>query len=298
MMSISQDSLQVFDSRNCNVGEGPIAIGLMNNEVWWVDVLGRKVLSKNIVTQASQELPFQEDVSFWIPCSNGDFIAGTASGPLRISRDGVISPMPTRKNADGISDNFPLRWNDAKVAPDGHLWLGTIAYDVDAHPSGCALYRLDKSGDKLTRVIDGVGISNGLAWSADGQTMFFIDTNTLSIDSFDYRDGELSNRRRMWTTPNEAYGAPDGMCIDSEDGLWVAFWGGGKVRRFNSSFEVTDEIDLGQPLVTSCAFAGAELNLLVITTAWFDQTELKGDLGKTYIAPVAIPGKPTQLFPG
>jgi sugar lactone lactonase YvrE len=62
--------------------------------------------------------------------------------------------------------------------------------------------------------------------------MYFIDTITLSIDSFDYCEGELSNRRRLWTRPNESYGAPDGMCIDSEGGLWVAFWGGSKGKAF------------------------------------------------------------------
>jgi gluconolactonase len=298
MMKISQDSLRIFDNRSCNVGEGPIAIGLMNNEVWWVDILRKKILSKNLVDHATQELSFEEDVSFVIPCSNADFIVGTASGPLRITRDGVVSVLPTRESALGKPDGFPLRWNDAKVAPDGNLWLGTIAYDVDAHPTDCALYRLDKTGKTLTKVVEGIGISNGLAWSADGRTMFFIDTITLSIDSFDYRDGEIGNRKRMWTSPDETYGAPDGMCIDSEDGLWVAFWGGGKVRRFNSQFEITDEIVLPQPLVTSCAFAGQDLNQLVITTARLDQTGNNEDLGKTYIAKVSIPGMRTQLFPG
>ena len=197
-----------------------------------------------------------------------------------------------------MADEFPMRWNDAKVAPDGHLWLGTIAYDVDAHPTDCSLYRLDKSGNTLTKVVDGIGISNGLAWSADGKTMFFIDSITLSIDSFDYHDGELANRKRMWTAPDGSFGTPDGMCIDSEDGLWVAFWGGGKVRRFNSKFEITNEIDLPQSLVTSCAFAGPDLNLLVITTAQFNQSIDNQDLGKTYIAQVPIPGTRTQLFPG
>ena len=59
----------------------------------------------------------------------------------------------------------------------------------------------------------------GIAWSADGKTMFFIDSITLSIDSFDYHDGELTNRKRMWTAPDSSFGTPDGMCIDSEDGL-------------------------------------------------------------------------------
>jgi len=293
-----QESLRVLDSRSCKVGEGPIAIGPMNNEVWWVDILGKRVLSKNLDDHTTQELSFDEDVSFIIPCRNSDFIVGNASGPLRITRDGIVTALPTRESVDGYPDRFPLRWNDAKVAPDGHLWLGTIAYDVDAHPTDSALYRLDKSGNRLKKVISGVGISNGLAWSADGKTMFYIDSITLSIDSFDYHDGELSNRECRWTTPNETFGVPDGMCIDSEDGLWVAFWGGGKVIRFNTGFEITDEIVLGQPLVTSCSFAGQDLNMLVITTAAFDQKTINENLGETYIAQVAIPGKPTQLFPG
>lgn len=297
-MTSPQTSLRIFDQRPCNVGEGPIAIGLMNNEIWWVDILGKKVLSKNLVNESHKEITFPEDVSFVIPCTNSDFIVGTASGPLRINREGNATKLPTRESADGHPDLFPSRWNDAKVAPDGYLWLGTIAYDVDAHPTGSALYRLSKSGKLLNKVLDGIGISNGLAWSADGKTMFFIDSITLSIDSFDYHDGELSNRKRRWTTPNETFGVPDGMCIDSEDGLWVAFWGGGKVIRFNTSFEITDEIDLGQPLVTSCTFAGQELNMLVITTAAFGQKIVNENLGKTYLAQVAIPGKPTQLFPG
>lgn len=293
-----QESLQIFDDRSCNVGEGPIAIGLMNSEVWWVDILEKRVLSRNLVDFTSRELSFDEDVSFIIPCSNSDFILGNASGPLRITRDGNVTALPTRESLLGKSDGFPMRWNDAKVAPDGHLWLGTIAYDVDSHPTDCSLFRLDKTGKKLTKVVDGIGISNGLAWSADGKTMFFIDTVTLSIDSFDYQDGELANRKRRWTAPDNSYGAPDGMCSDSEDGLWVAFWGGAKVRRFNTQFEVTDEIELPQPLVTSCAFAGKDLNKLIITTARFDQSSNNEDLGKTYIAQVPIPGMRTQLFPG
>jgi gluconolactonase len=292
-----QESLRVFDSRSCSVGEGPIAIGLMNNEVWWVDILGKRVLSKNLVDHTTQELSFDEDVSFVIPCSNSDFIVGNASGPLRITRDGIVTALPTRENSLGKPDGFPLRWNDAKVAPDGHLWLGTIAYDVDSHPTDCSLFRLDKTGKTLTKVVDGIGISNGLAWSADGKTMFFIDTVTLSIDSFDYKDGELANRKRRWTAPDSSYGSPDGMCIDSEDGLWVAFWGGAKVRRFNTQFEVTDEIELPQPFVTSCVFAGKDLNQLIITTARFDQSSNNEDLGKTYIAHVSIPGMQTHLFP-
>ena len=291
-----QISLHIFDERTCNVGEGPIAIGVSNEEVWWVDVLEKKILSKDIKTGTTQELMFKEDVSFVIPCSNSDFIIGTASGPIRINRNGKRFEFPTREITQGYPDEFPMRWNDAKVAPDGHLWLGTIAYDVAAHPKDCALYRLDKSGKELIKVIDGVGISNGLAWSSDGKTMFFIDTATLSIDSFKYSNGEVSNRKRMWTTPDKSYGAPDGMCIDSEDGIWVAFWNGGKVRRFNSKFEITNEIDLGQLLVTSCAFAGSKLDLLVITTAQFNQTSSDENLGKTHIARVLIPGRPTKLF--
>jgi gluconolactonase len=211
--------------------------------------------------------------------------------------DGSIKKLPTRFDADGVNATFPSRWNDAKVAPDGHLFLGTMPYDWSENPNACGLYRLDKTGKELTRVLDGVWLSNGLAWSKDGKTMFYIDTMAKSIDTFDYADGQISNRKVRWSLTDDSQGFPDGMCIDAEDGIWVAFWSGSCLRRFDKDFNITDVIEMPVPMVTSCAFVGPDFKQMVITTAHNGEADPGKDWGKTYICTPKVPGVAPTLFP-
>jgi hypothetical protein len=88
-----------------------------------------------------------------------------------------------------------LRWNDAKVSPDGALFLGSMAYDNQSNEG--AFYRLSKDGKKLDRLFGEVGISNGMDWSVDKTKMFYIDTLAMKVDLFDYNNGQISNRRTL-----------------------------------------------------------------------------------------------------
>ena len=111
--------------------------------------------------------------------------------------------------------------------PDGS---GPGPWPTTRRPGAAALYRLDPDGT-ATRMVDGVTISNGLAWSADGRTMYYVDTPTQRIDAFEFTasTGAIGNRHPVVHIPL-ADGAPDGLTIDAEGGLWVALWGGGAVR--------------------------------------------------------------------
>ena len=189
---MSQDiNLRIWDERRCHVGEGPVAIGRDNSDILWVDIMGKLVHRRNLKTGITSSYEATEHVSFVIPAADGSEILGTANGPIRRSPDGSISKLPTRLDTDGGEPPFPNRWNDAKVAPDGHLFLGNMPYEWAENQSACGLYRLYKSGRKLTKVQDGIWLSNGLAWSKDGKTMYYIDTLAKSIDTFDYADGEI-----------------------------------------------------------------------------------------------------------
>ena len=294
---MSTHDLKIWDDRPCHVGEGPVAIGKNNEEVLWVDIYGKNVHSRNLETGATSTYSMPEDTSFVIPCVDGSHLLGTANGPVRRAKDGTVTPLPTRADADGSEAPFPVRWNDAKVAPDGHLFLGTMPYDWAPNPKACGLYRLDKSGKKLTRVIDGIWLSNGLAWSKDGKTMFYIDTLAKSIDSFDYNDGELTNRKVRWSVTEDSQGLPDGMCIDAEDGLWVAFWNGSCLRRFDKDFNITDTLEMPVPMVTSAAFAGPNFESLIITSAHDGAPGAGADWGKTYIYHPKVKGLAPVLFP-
>ena len=131
----------------------------------------------------------------------------------------------------------------------------------------CRLYRLEATGD-VVRVLDGVTISNGLAWSNDHGTMYYIDTPTRRIDAFAYEidTGEITDRRPVVRIPAEL-GSPDGMTIDADGGLWVALWGGSAVHRYlDGRLDRVIPLPVSQP--TSCAFGGPDLDQLFVTSAW------------------------------
>ena len=291
---------RVWDERKCQVGEGPVATGTSYELIWWVDIMRCKVYFRNLENGQTGEYEMPEHVSFVIPCVDGTQILGTANGPVRRTSDGIITQIPQRE----IPDAFPMRWNDAKVAPDGFLFLGTMAYNCEDHPKACGLYRLDKTAEVLTKVLEGVTLSNGIDWTNDGRTMVYVDTLAKSIDTFAYCNGELSNRMIRWQVTDVAtQGLPDGLCVDREDGVWVAFWNGGVLRRFDKNFSITDIVEVGVPMPTCCTFAGKDLMTLVITSACdhdpSDSTlhsEASQDWGKTFIYHPKIGGKPTVLF--
>ena len=127
-------------------------------------------------------------------------------------------------------DDTESRMNDAKCDPAGRLFTGTMTHD---HRRS-ALYRVDPDGT-VTTVFTGLGISNGLGWSPDGGRMYFIDTPTLRVDAmtYDQETGTVGDRHPLIEVA-DGEGFPDGMTVDADGCLWVAFWDGGCVRRYDA----------------------------------------------------------------
>ena len=223
----------------------------------------------------------------------------TIGQKVLLLKDGVIHKLPTRADVDGDNQSGVIRWNDAKVCPDGNLFLGSMAYE-DQSDQG-AFYRLSKDGKKLEKLFGSVGISNGMDWSVDLTRMFYIDTLSMRVDQFDYQNGQISNRRPL-VQITDGMGYPDGMCSDANDNLWVAFWLGSCVRCFDGKTgKQIDEIKLPAQKITSCVFAGEKLDKLVITSAVGNPGE-QIDLdqypqsGFIFIASPGVVGKKTNLF--
>jgi sugar lactone lactonase YvrE len=163
------------------------------------------------------------------------------------------------------ADRPSNRMNDGACDADGRLWVGTM--NADLIPGAGSLYRV--SADLTAeRVISPVSISNGLDWSPDGRTFYYIDSLTRQIDAYDYEPGAgtLSNRRTLVKTP-DIVATPDGMAVDAEGSLWVAMWDGGSVLRYSPAGELLTVVDLPVTRVTSVAFGGARLDQLFITSA-------------------------------
>jgi len=263
----------------------------------WVDILGKKVLSRDLESYQIGEFETQDHVSFALPRAGGGEVLGIVDGPYLRDVDGALHRLPGRVEADGSDGANPTRWNDAKVSPLGEVWLGSMTYDV--LPNEAGLYRLAKDGSQVNRILDDVTLSNGLGWSADGSRFYYIDTPTRRVDVFDVADSDLANRQTL-VDVSEARGFPDGLAVDSDDGIWVAFWEGSAVRRYDGDTgALTAEIEVPVPRVTSCAFAGAKVNQLIITTARGDQTDDDvPESGMTFICEPGVVGLPTVLFAG
>jgi sugar lactone lactonase YvrE len=186
------------------------------------------------------------------------WLLATNRGFAHLSLDGTL-----RSLADVAPEG--ARMNDAACDPQGRFWAGTKAHDN--HLGGGALYRLDRDG-RTEQMLDGLTISNGLGWSPDGGTMYLADTipRVIHAFAFDGERGTITDGRVLIEVPEEA-GAPDGLTVDADGDLWVAIWGGGRVRRHAPDGSLREELLVPAAETTSCAFGGQGLNRLYVTTA-------------------------------
>ena len=288
--------IKVWDARKCHVGEGPVAIGANHSLIYWVDILNNKIYWRDLVSDENGEIHTSENVSFVLPRSNGGLVIGTAHGPDLLGVDGSLIRLPGRLEADGMDDPLPMRWNDAKVGPAGEIWLGTSSYGAPTDRIG--LHRLSADGRKIERIADGMGLSNGLDWSPDGKLFYLVDTTELVLYIYDYEAGEISNQRIGLRFDPELKQYPDGMTVDSGGCLWIAFWNGSCVRKYSPEFELLETLEFPVKFFSSCAFAGADLRTLVVTTStgdngWHDDHECAG---MTFLVDTDVQGKAPYVF--
>ncbi|HET7571198.1 MAG TPA: SMP-30/gluconolactonase/LRE family protein [Gaiellaceae bacterium] len=288
---------EVLDSRLSELGEGPMW-DARTGEIFWVDILNGAAHALAPATGAARTLRPSRLVGAILPRREpGEgWLVSLEHGPALLGEDGEPEPLGTWAEADGAEPEVAVRCNDAKCDPRGRCLLGTMAHGADP---GCgSLYRLEP-GAPLERVLAGVTISNGLAWTDDARTLYYVDTGTQRIDAFDYDldTGALANRRPVVEVPKEA-GMPDGMTIDAEGCLWLALWGGGAVRRYTPDGRLDRVVELPTPQVTSCVFAGPKLDLLVITTARLGLGPEETTAGLTFVLEPGVSGTPTLPYGG
>jgi sugar lactone lactonase YvrE len=286
----------IVDAR-CAVGEGPVwdasAAALL-----WVDIPAGIVHRHVPASGMTDSTAVGQPVGAVVPCASGELLLGLRDGIARLTAfdaDAVPSLLV------GIETDRPEnRLNDGKCDPQGRFWIGTMA--DPPIPGAGSLYRLD-ADLSLTLAITSATISNGLGWSPDGTLMYFIDSPTHGVDMLDFDpvSGCASGRRRLVSTPDRL-GLPDGMAVDAEGGLWVAFWGGGVIRRYSSDGKFDAEVAFPAAQVSSCAFGGDDLSDLYVTTAAIGLSEAghreTPHAGGLFRVRPGVRGLATTLFAG
>ena len=234
--------------------------------LWWVDIEGRRIHRFDPVTRA--------DTSFETATMVGAVALRAGGGLVAALADGVWTVDPESGAADlfvGLGEPPDVRSNDAKCDPAGRFLVGTMAFDNS--PIG-SLYSVEADGS-VRRLLDSLSIANGMAWTADGGTLYYIDSPLRRVDAFDYdlATGAISGRR-PYLVFDDRVPKPDGMSIDAEGGLWIAFWDAGQIRRYGPDRELDVVVRVPATQVTSCAFGGPDLRDLYITSA---TTELSAE---------------------
>lgn len=200
-----------------------------------------------------------------LPVRCGSLVLGEGEGIIVAANGGFAKLRETTGDFHWIASiGTDDRMNDGKCDPAGRFLAGTIVDDGAAGTG--ALFQLEKS--RVSTLLTGVTISNGLAWSPSGELMYYIDTPRELVEVFDYEiaSGRLT-RRRTFVDLHDVPGRPDGMTVDADGGVWVAMArGGAAVRRFAPNGETERVIDFPVPNVTSVAFGGPSLDELFVTT--------------------------------
>ena len=288
---------EVVHAAEAALGEGCVW-SPVENLLIWVDITGQAVHRFDHASgQPVSVWRYQDAVGNAVPRARGGLALGLGPAVALTDRVGAIETV-----IDLPGEPESNRTNDGAVDPRGRLFQGTMGTHDAGAPVG-ALYRLD-SGGAAQRVVDEVSISNGIGWSPDQATMYYIDTLTFRVDRFDYDPGTGAiDERRPFLTFDGSTGGPDGMCVDAEGCLWVAFFGGYHVQRFSPDGERLETVATpGAPQTTCCCFGGPDLDTLYITTAREPiagvETEGEPNSGSLFAAQVDAVGQPTNLFAG
>jgi len=244
----------------CVLGEGPVW-DERGNTLYWVDIKAPSLHALHLATGRTRRWPMPEMIG----------AVGLREGPGLVGafQNGFAFIDLESGNVTGIADpeadRPDNRFNDGKVDPLGRFWAASMD-DTQREPSG-HLYRLG-ADLSVERFEIGFVCTNGIDWSGDGRTLYFVDTTERRIYAYEFEmTAGRPGSRRLFVELPEDQGFPDGLAVDAEDHVWGAHWGGGRLTRYRPDSSVERVIEMPVPLCTSCCFGGADLRTLYVTTA-------------------------------
>jgi len=277
------------------LGEGP-HYEQQSNRLIWVDIEGFKIHRLNVFDQKVETINTPQRVGAIVPTDRDTYICGMEDGIYELDFNdkqfSLIVPLePERPDH---------RANDGKCDPLGRFWIGT--YHMGPLSYSGQLYSFTDGELRAKPHLAEIGCSNGMAWTKDQKTYYFIDSPTKKVDAFDYdiEAGIISNRRTVIEIGDQD-GMPDGMTIDQDDNLWIAHWGGACITHWNPrTGECIKKIKFPVSQVTSLCFAGPNFDTLYVTSASIGLSEAQLEeeplAGSLFKLQVDAKGKENNIF--
>ena len=289
--------MTVFTASAATGADYDLAEGVLwddrSERVRWVDIRKGRVLSgaldgDRITDIAAVELG--QTVGAVALGEDGGLLIAAARGLATISPEGAVSFGP-----DLLGERRDVRFNDGSVDAQGRFVVGTLALGADTGDE--VLLRISPDGRAET-LRSGIRLSNGIAFSPDGGTIYHVDTLPGTISRHSYGPGAFDHDEPWVIVLEDLPAYPDGLTVDADGMLWVAQWGGASVRCHTPSGDLLDVVEVDATQASCPAFVGPDLDLLAITTAqegledWTDQS------GAIFLAGTGATGFPASRWRG
>ena len=284
----------LFDLK-CRLGESPL-YEERTNRLYFIDILNRAVYRLDIASNQLTSWNFESEIGSLGLAASGRLVVALRHSVILFDTETQAKQELCRIEEEQAEKT---RLNDGRVGPDGAFWVGSMDDRPEKHPIG-ALYRVAPSGE-VKRKVEKLVISNGLAWTADGETMFHADSRGAWIDRwvFDRNTGEMHWRTRV-ATPSDAEGRPDGGSCDAEGFYWSAGVSGDRVNRFAPDGRLIEFHETPVVAPTMVCFGGKDFRTLYMTSLREGRAEealqAKPETGGLHAAEVPVAGFPSWRF--
>ena len=249
--------LELIADYQCVTGEGPLWHP-DEGRLYWLDIPKGRMFRYDPSTGKHEQVYEGEPVGGFTIQADGALLLFGARGSVRTWREGKLTTV-----VEELPDERSSRFNDVIADPAGRVYCGTMPT-----PDRLGrLYRLDADG-RITRLLDGIGCSNGMGFTPDRKRMYYTDSTKREIYLFDYdqETGALTNQRLFVRTP-EGEGIPDGMTVDAEGCVWSARWDGSCLVRYTPDGREAGRVTFPAKQVSCPTFGGADYGDLYVTTA-------------------------------
>ena len=277
-----------------HLGEGPCWLP-DERALLRVDITAGLVHRWNPATGEQRTEHFEGQTGAAVPRTGGGMVVAVDRRLVLVDPDGARREL--LEVEPGLDGN---RFNDCRADPGGRLWAGTMS--TTRAQDTAALYRVEPDGS-CRAVLTGLTLSNGIAWTAAGDAMYHVDSPAHRIDRYDFdaSTGELGECRPL-VQLDPAGGMPDGICTDAEGGVWVCLFGGGELRRYDASGELTECVPLHVTNPTCPAFGGEDLSTLYVTTSRHtlspEEERAQPAAGCVLVLEPGVRGLPGGMFAG